>query len=127
MADKGVKYVLTGHCGPNAHETLSAAGIGVVPGCSGTVRDAVQRFKAGQLSTSDEPTVASHFGVGETQPRSQGQPLPPRDVPVADGGIGTGRRRGGGGRGMGRGRGQGRGRGGGMGRGRSSGTGAWGD
>ena len=49
MAQKGVKAVLTGNCGPNAHQTLSAAGIDVFVGCSGTVSEAVERFKSGQL------------------------------------------------------------------------------
>ena len=30
MADRGVKTVLTGNCGPNAHQTLSAADIEVL-------------------------------------------------------------------------------------------------
>ena len=34
MADKGVQAVLTGNCGPNAYETLSAAGIQVITGVS---------------------------------------------------------------------------------------------
>ena len=38
VAGRDVKYVLTGHCGPNAHSALSAAGIGVILGCSGTAR-----------------------------------------------------------------------------------------
>ena len=63
IAAKDVKFVLTGNCGPNAHETLSAAGIGVIPGCSGAVRDAVEQFKAGQLNTASAPNVASHSGM----------------------------------------------------------------
>lgn len=44
MAQKGAKAVLTGHCGPNAHQTLCAAGIDVVVGCGGIVSEAVERF-----------------------------------------------------------------------------------
>ena len=121
MAAKGVKFVLTGNCGPNAHATLAAAGIGVIPGCSGTVRDAVERFKAGQLNTASGPTVASHSGMAGAPPGSQDQPMPSPQSPPPGTGMGMGG--GGGGRGMGqgmgRGRGQGRGQGGGgMGRGR---------
>ncbi len=64
MAMKGAKVVLTGNCGPNAHQTLSAAGIGVVIGCNGTVSEVVERFKSGELSATHEPNVASHSGIG---------------------------------------------------------------
>ncbi|HNS99512.1 MAG TPA: NifB/NifX family molybdenum-iron cluster-binding protein [Polyangiaceae bacterium] len=60
VAKHGAKTVLTGSCGPNAHETLTAAGIGVAVGCSGTVRSAVQQFQEGKLSLAKEPNVAGH-------------------------------------------------------------------
>jgi predicted Fe-Mo cluster-binding NifX family protein len=63
MAQKGVKTVLTGNCGPNAHQTLSAAGIDVIVGCSGSVAEAVERFKTGQLKAASAPNVASHSGM----------------------------------------------------------------
>ncbi len=43
----GAEAVLTGSCGPNAQQTLSAVGIEVVLGCTGTVLEAVERFKSG--------------------------------------------------------------------------------
>lgn len=64
VAQKGAKAVLTGNCGPNAHQTLSAAGIDVFVGCSGTVREVVARLKAGQLRPVAAPNVASHSGMG---------------------------------------------------------------
>ena len=64
MAQKGVKAVLTGNCGPNAHQTLRAAGIDVVVGCSGTVSEVVERFKSGQLRAAPAPNVATHAGMG---------------------------------------------------------------
>ena len=64
MAQKGARTVLTGNCGPNAHQTLSAAGIDVVVGCSGTVSDAIGRFKSGQLRAASAPNVAGHSGMG---------------------------------------------------------------
>jgi predicted Fe-Mo cluster-binding NifX family protein len=64
MADRGVKTVLTGNCGPNAHQTLSAAGIDVIVGCAGTVKETVERFKAGGLKAADQPSVGGHFGMG---------------------------------------------------------------
>ena len=120
MAAKGVKFVLTGNCGPNAHETLSAAGIGVIPSCSGPVRDAVEQFKTGQLNIASEPNVARHSGMTGAPSSSASQPGLP-EGPGMNWGPG-----GGGGRGMGKGMGRGRGRrqgGGGMGQGRGRGRG----
>jgi len=65
MAQKGAKVVLTGNCGPNAHQTLRAAGIDVVVGCSGTVSEAIERFKSGRLRAASAPNVASHSGMGD--------------------------------------------------------------
>jgi predicted Fe-Mo cluster-binding NifX family protein len=46
LADRGVSVVLTGRCGPNASDTLEAAGIQVVTGCGGIVRRVLDRFLA---------------------------------------------------------------------------------
>jgi predicted Fe-Mo cluster-binding NifX family protein len=90
LASLGVAAVVTGNCGPNAVQTLSAAGIELFAGQAGTVREAVERFKRGNLKATREATVDSHFGMSD----------------------GSGFGRGGGmGRGMGGGRGQGRGMG----------------
>jgi predicted Fe-Mo cluster-binding NifX family protein len=67
VARKGVKTVLTGNCGPNAHQTLSAAGVEVVVGCDGTVADVVARFMGGQFRPAPGANVASHAGMGGRQ------------------------------------------------------------
>jgi predicted Fe-Mo cluster-binding NifX family protein len=64
VAHTGVKAVLTGSCGPNAHEALTAAGIPVIVGCSGKIGDVVARFKSGELQPALGPNVASHSGMG---------------------------------------------------------------
>jgi predicted Fe-Mo cluster-binding NifX family protein len=64
IAGKGVEAVITGNCGPNAYQVLSAAGIKVVTGVSGKVQDAVQSYKSGKLKTSSQPNVGGHFGLG---------------------------------------------------------------
>lgn len=46
VAERGVSVVLTGRCGPNASDTLAAAGVDVVTGCGGTVREAIESFNA---------------------------------------------------------------------------------
>lgn len=91
VANQGAEAVLTGSCGPNAFQVLQTAGVKVIVGVVGMVREAVERFKRGELQPSYRPNVPSHFGMG--------------------GGFGAGI-----GRGMGRGRfGPGMGGGGGMG------------
>jgi predicted Fe-Mo cluster-binding NifX family protein len=129
VADRGVRSVLTGNCGPKAHEALTAAGIGVVVGCSGTARQVVEQFNAGQLQPAAAPNVGSYAGISATgagappgtnpvdpQPNPAApQPPAPANPPMAPG-PGMGRGRGGMGCGMGRGRGPG----GGGGRGRGN-------
>ena len=90
LTSQGVEAVITGHCGPNAVQTLSAAGVELFAGQAGTVKEVVERFKTGNLKRTSEATVDSHFGM--------------------DSGTGIGR-----GGGMGRGMGGGRGQGSGMG------------
>ena len=65
IADRGVEAVLTGNCGPNAFQVLSAAGIKVVTGVSGKVQDAVQDYKDGSLQPTSQPNVPDHFGMGK--------------------------------------------------------------
>ncbi len=63
LAHAGARVVLTGNCGPNAHRTLQAAGIDVVVGCTGTVGEIIERFKAGDLRSASAPNVESHAGM----------------------------------------------------------------
>jgi predicted Fe-Mo cluster-binding NifX family protein len=94
VAGKGVQAVLTGNCGPNAHQVLSSSGIQIITGVSGKVREAIEGYKSGRFQASAQPNVVDHFGMG--------------------GGMGRGMGKG---RGMGRGMGMGGGMGGGMGMG----------
>jgi predicted Fe-Mo cluster-binding NifX family protein len=65
MANKGAKVILTGKIGPNAHQAFSAAGIQMITGVSGTVREAVEKFKSGQLrETTPTPTAPMGFDMG---------------------------------------------------------------
>jgi len=87
LVSQGVAAVITGNCGPNAVQTLAAAGVDLFAGQAGTVKEVVERYKKGNLRPTSEATVDNHFGMG------------------GRGSFGTG---GGMGRGMGGGRGQGR-------------------
>jgi predicted Fe-Mo cluster-binding NifX family protein len=73
LAGKGVRAVLTGNCGPNAYQVLSAAGIQVMTGVTGVVRDVVQRYRSGELKASPQPTVPGHFGLGGGGGRGRGR------------------------------------------------------
>ena len=72
IADKGIEAVLTGNCGPNAFQVLSAAGIKVVTGVSGKVRDAVLDYKAGKHEAISQTNVSPHFGMGGGMGRGMG-------------------------------------------------------
>jgi len=64
IASKGVKVLITGNVGPNAFQALSAAGIKIVTGAYGTVREVVEKYKRGELKETGSPTVGGHFGMG---------------------------------------------------------------
>jgi len=64
LADAAVETVLTGHCGPNARETLAAAGIQVIVGCQGSVAEAVEALKAGRLAPGPGADVGDKDGTG---------------------------------------------------------------
>ncbi len=89
VANKGAKAIITGNVGPNAVQTLSASHVEIFTGQSGTIREAVEKFKRKEIKPTVAPNVADHYGM--------------------KGGGGMGR-------GMGMGRGGGMGRGQGMGR-----------
>jgi predicted Fe-Mo cluster-binding NifX family protein len=64
LANKDVTVVLTGNCGPNAFQTFGAAGIQVITGVTGQVREAVRMYKSGEMAGASGPNVQSHFGMG---------------------------------------------------------------
>jgi len=63
MSAQGVKAVLTGNVGPNAHQVLSAAGIEIFTGVSGTVKEAIGNHKLGKYKSATSPSVGSKFGM----------------------------------------------------------------
>lgn len=88
VAQKGVAAIITGNCGPNAQQVLSAASIEMITGASGKVKDAIESYRTGKLKASPQPNVPDHFGMSGSMGKGMGG--------------GKGRCRGGGmGRGMG--------------------------
>lgn len=96
VADLGVTHVLTGFCGANAQKMLAAAGVVVVDGCSGTVREAIMSFRV----TREVGAPAADAGAqADSSDRKRPQPSPGGWNPM---GMGLGRSRGrSGGRGTG--------------------------
>ena len=63
VAKTGVKVVVTGNMGPNAFQTLSAAGIMVFTGANGTIKETIEKYKKGELKEAAAPNVGSHSGM----------------------------------------------------------------
>jgi predicted Fe-Mo cluster-binding NifX family protein len=91
VLDRGVQAVITGNVGPNAMEVLSGGGVSVYTGASGTVQEALQRYREGGLTRTAGPTSPGHAGM-------QPGPLPGGGPDIFPGGGRGGRGRGGGGR-----------------------------
>lgn len=62
ISEKNVDAVITGNAGPNAFRTLKTAGINIITGGEGKVKDVVSEYKEGKLDSMDEPSVGSRFG-----------------------------------------------------------------
>ncbi|MFH1902923.1 MAG: NifB/NifX family molybdenum-iron cluster-binding protein [Candidatus Omnitrophota bacterium] len=63
VAEKQVKAVLTGNVGPNAFQVLQAAGINIITGVSGTIKEAVEKYKKGEFTPTQKSTVGPKFGM----------------------------------------------------------------
>ena len=62
VVDLGAEAVITGHCGPKAFATLTAADIAVYQEASGPVQDAISAYRAGSLKKSDQSGVEAGYG-----------------------------------------------------------------
>lgn len=59
-----VNSVITGNIGPNAFQILQAAGIKVFTSANGTVKDALENYKKGNLKETGTANVKTHSGLG---------------------------------------------------------------
>lgn len=96
VANKGVEAIITGQVGPNAFATLQAAGMKILVGASGKVREVLEKYNMGQLTSfAQGPTVRAHAGMGmgggmgRGMGRGMGQATPP--PPPAPGPSGSSR------------------------------------
>jgi predicted Fe-Mo cluster-binding NifX family protein len=64
VVEHGAQAVLTGSLGPNAFDVLKAAGVAGYLVREGTVRQAAEAFRAGQLQPMGGANVAAHAGMG---------------------------------------------------------------
>ena len=64
VASKGARAIVTGNIGPNAVQTLSAAGLEVFLGQSGSIREVLEKYKTGTIDSTSSPNVADHYGMG---------------------------------------------------------------
>jgi predicted Fe-Mo cluster-binding NifX family protein len=72
ISNRGVGVVITGNVGPNAYQVLSSAGIKIFIAPFGTVREAVERFKSGQLMETAAPGRGG-FGMGAGRGMGRGR------------------------------------------------------
>jgi len=62
VLDLGAEAVITGHCGPKAFATLTAAEMDIYQEASGSVQEAIDAYKAGSLKKSAQADVDAGFG-----------------------------------------------------------------
>ena len=63
IAKQDIEAILTGNCGPNAYKVFEAAGIKVITGVSGKVKDAMKKYQLGAYSESKFANVDNHHGL----------------------------------------------------------------
>ncbi|NIQ06952.1 MAG: dinitrogenase iron-molybdenum cofactor biosynthesis protein [Candidatus Korarchaeota archaeon] len=64
VANRGASVAITGNIGPNAFDALSSAGVKIVAGASGSVKEAVNAYLDGKLSEISGPTSRMGRGKG---------------------------------------------------------------
>ena len=69
VVERGAQAVVTGNVGPNAFGVFQAAGIPVYLFKEGTVRQAIEAYSGGQLSSTSGATVSAHAGMGRGRNR----------------------------------------------------------
>jgi len=64
VVERGAQAVVTGNVGPNAFSVFQSARTPVYLFGGGTVRQAVEAFKSGQLPTAGGASAPAHAGMG---------------------------------------------------------------
>jgi predicted Fe-Mo cluster-binding NifX family protein len=61
VIELAARAVITGHVGPKAFSVLDTGGVAIYTGASGTVRQAVEQFKSGELERTQSADVEGHW------------------------------------------------------------------
>jgi predicted Fe-Mo cluster-binding NifX family protein len=61
VVNGGAEVLLTGFCGPNAFQALSAGKVKVANDASGSVKEAVKAYIEGKITHADEANVEGHW------------------------------------------------------------------
>ena len=61
ISDKEAEVLLTGFCGPNAFETLEAAGVKVANDQTGKITDVIEKFNQGNIAFTDGANKDGHW------------------------------------------------------------------
>ncbi|RLC81189.1 MAG: dinitrogenase iron-molybdenum cofactor biosynthesis protein [Chloroflexi bacterium] len=64
VVERGARAVISGNMGPNAFNVLQSANVPIYLFGGGTVQQAVEAYKAGQLSTTGGASGPAHAGMG---------------------------------------------------------------
>ena len=64
VARNNANVLLTAHVGPNAYGGLAAANVEIFTGATGTVRQAIDAYRAGSLQQAASATSPGHGGGG---------------------------------------------------------------
>ena len=64
VANAGAEAVIASNFGPNAHQALAAGEITVCIANGGSVREAVEALRRGELQVLEQASVPAHFGMG---------------------------------------------------------------
>ncbi len=91
VVERGAQAVVTGNVGPNAFNVFQPANVSVHLFGGGTVRQAVEAYKAGQLSSAGGASAQAHAGMGRGRSRGMGMgrsaamsPTPPASAASAN-------------------------------------------
>ena len=72
IANKKTSVLITGNVGPKAFQAVSAAGIKIITGASGKVREVVEKYRKDLFSETKKPTVGEHFGMKTNKEQKRG-------------------------------------------------------
>ncbi|PSH04187.1 MAG: dinitrogenase iron-molybdenum cofactor biosynthesis protein [Acidobacteria bacterium] len=61
VSELGVQALITGNVGPKAFEILREGNVAVYTGATGTVADAIEQFRAGNLKLAESANVEGHW------------------------------------------------------------------